>query len=49
VKISASGGVGNARGCPTIGVGTVSSAGVQGPGDTVPPQTIISLPVQTAV
>ena len=42
-RATPSGRVGGASGCPTIGVGIVSPAGV-----TPPPQTIISLPVQTA-
>ena len=37
-------------GCPTIRRGIVSPAGVQGAAVAIyPPQTIISLPVQTAV
>ena len=47
---SGSGRVGGAGGCPTVGAGIVSPAGVQirmVPSN--PPQTIISLPVQTAV
>ena len=44
----ASGRVDGAGGCPTIGAGIVSPAGVQSTPIT-PPQTIISLPVQTAV
>ena len=45
VKVSGSGRVGSAGGCPTVRAGIVSPAGVQ----KKPPQTIISLPVQTAV
>ena len=44
---SGSGRVGGARGSPTIRAGIVSPAGVQRL--ACPPQTIISLPVQTAV
>ena len=48
VSESASGRVGYAGGSPTIGAGIVSPASNQmRPGN--PPQTIISLPVQTAV
>ena len=47
---SGSGRVGGAGGCPTVGAGVVSSAGVKKVGaNSSPPQTIISLPVQTAV
>ena len=51
VKYSRSGRVGGAGGCPTIRAGIVSPAGVEKVAVTVenPPQTIISLPVQTAV
>ena len=49
VTVSASGRVGGAGGCPTIRAGIVSPAGVQSTPESVPPQTIISLPVQTAV
>ena len=50
VTDSARGRVGGAGGCPTIRAGIVSPAGVRIVPDTsYPPQTIISLPVQTAV
>ena len=50
VTVSASGRVGGAGGCPAIGAGIVSPAGVQDScALSIPPQTIISLPVQTAV
>ena len=49
VTVSASGRVGGAGGCPTIRAGIVSPAGVRKLAPAVPPQTIISLPVQTAV
>ena len=50
VTASASGRVGGAGGCPTIRAGIVSPAGVQDwPQASSPPQTIISLPVHTAV
>ena len=50
VKLSGIGRVGGAGGCPTIGAGIVSAAGVQKvPLPLTPPQTIISLPVHTAV
>ena len=49
VTVSGSGRVGRAGGRPTIGVGIVSAAGVQTAEAVNPPQTIISLPVQTAV
>ena len=49
VKVSASGRVGRAGGCPTVRAGIVSPAGVQIAAAPCPPQTIISLPVQTAV
>ena len=48
VTVSGRGRVGGAGGCPTIRAGIVSPAGVQRPLNS-PPQTIISLPVQTAV
>ena len=48
VTVSGSGRVGGAGGCPTIRAGIVSPAGVHVVG-SLPPQTIISLPVQTAV
>ena len=41
--------VGGAGGCPTVRAGIVSPAGVQTWHSIRPPQTIISLPVQTAV
>ncbi len=40
--------VGGAGGCPTVRAGIISAAGVQSRADD-PPQTIISLPVHTAV
>ena len=46
---SGSGRVGGAGGCPTIRAGIVSSAGVRKLTPLAPPQTIISLPVHTAV
>ena len=49
VNVSGSGRVGGAGGCPTIRAGIVSPAGVQMVPPSYPPQTIISLPVQTAV
>jgi hypothetical protein len=49
VKVSGSGRVGGAGGYPSIRAGIVSPAGVQIRAATPPPQTIISLPVQTAV
>ena len=49
VTLSGRGRVGGAGGCPTIGAGIVSPAGVQIRPASYPPQTIISLPVQTAV
>ena len=49
VSSSASGRVGGAGGRPTIGAGIVSAAGVQRAVPSYPPQTIISLPVHTAV
>ena len=50
VTVSGSGRVGGAGGRPTIGAGIVSPAGVQiVPLSSTPPQTIISLPVHTAV
>ena len=51
VTVSGSGRVGRAGGCPTIRAGIVSPAGVQRAAvpSPCPPQTIISLPVQTAV
>ena len=50
VKLSSVGRVGGAGGCPTIGAGIVSAAGVQIVAmPASPPQTIISLPVHTAV
>ena len=49
VTLSASGRVGRAGGCPAIRAGIVSPAGVQTLPPSAPPQTIISLPVQTAV
>ena len=48
VPVSGSGRVGGAGGRPTVGGGIVSPAGVQYMPPR-PPQTIISLPVQTAV
>ena len=49
VNVSGSGRVGGAGGRPTIRAGIVSPAGVRITAVTTPPQTIISLPVQTAV
>ena len=49
VTVSGIGCVGRAGGCPTIRAGIVSAAGVQSLKPSQPPQTIISLPVQTAV
>ena len=49
VTVSARGRVGGAGGCPTVGAGIISPAGVQMAAAITPPQTIISLPVQTAV
>ena len=49
VNESGSGRVGGAGGCPTIGAGIISAAGVEIVPMISPPQTIISLPVQTAV
>ena len=50
VRLSGIGRIGGAGGCPTVGAGIVSSAGVQiGWYRQCPPQTIISLPVHTAV
>ena len=46
---SGRGRVGGAGGCPTIGAGIVSPAGVKMVVAVIPPQTIISLPVHTAV
>ena len=48
VIVSGTGRVGRAGGCPAIRAGIVSPAGVQSVGYS-PPQTIISLPVHTAV
>ena len=50
VTVSGRGRVGGAGGCPTVRAGIVSAAGVQtvAGGGAMPPQTIISLPVQTA-
>ena len=48
VSVSAGRRVGGAGSCPTVRAGIVSAAGVQN-GAISPPQTIISLPVQTAV
>ena len=48
VIASGSGRVGRAGGCPTIRAGIVSPAGVSQVA-SFPPQTIISLPVHTAV
>ena len=47
VTVSGSGRVGRAGGRPAIGAGIVSAAGVESLPH--PPQTIISLPVHTAV
>ena len=41
--------VSGAGGCPTVRAGIVSPASIQGIAVIPPPQTIISLPVQTAV
>ena len=49
MKVSGSGRVGGAGGRPTIRAGIVSPAGVENAAVASPPQTIISLPVQTAV
>ena len=50
VNGSGSGRVGRAGGCPTIRAGIVSPASVEMPVlPSLPPQTIISLPVHTAV
>ena len=51
VTVRASGRVGRAGGRPTVGAGIVSAAGVQilDATSSMPPQTIISLPVHTAV
>ena len=49
VIISGLGRVGEAGSCPTIGTGLVSAAGINIGRDFMPPQTIISLPVHTAV
>ena len=49
VRISASGSVSSAGGCPTIRAGIISPAGVQIVITLAPPHTIITLPVQTAV
>ena len=49
VIVSGTGRVGRAGGCPAIRAGIVSPAGVQIAGESHPPQTIISLPVHTAV
>ena len=51
MKVSGSGRIGGAGGCPTFGAGIVSPAGVEQNRTSAidPPQTIISLPVQTAV
>ena len=49
VPVSGRGRVGGAGGCPTVRAGIVSPAGVQKLPLSSPPQTIISLPVQTAV
>ena len=49
VEPSGIGCVGAAGGCPTICGGIVSAAGAANSSDWLPPQTIISLPVQTAV
>ena len=48
-NVSGFGRVGGAGGCPTVGAGIVSAAGIQIARRHNPPQTIISLPVQTAV
>ena len=49
VKVSGSGRAGGAGRCPTVGAGIVSPAGVENAAAVGPPQTIISLPVHTAV
>ena len=49
VTVSASGRVGGAGGCPTVRAGIVPPAGVRKSCRHHPPQTIISLPVHTAV
>ena len=50
VTASSGGRVGGAGGCPTISAGIVSAAGVKNVAAAIaPPQTIISLPVHTAV
>ena len=49
VIVAGSGRVGGAGGCPTVRAGIVSAAGVQESLPSSPPQTIISLPVHTAV
>ena len=49
VTISCRGRVGGLVGSPTIGAGVVSPAGVRNSRQLAPPQTIISLPVHTAV
>ena len=49
VRPSGTGRVGGAGGCPTIRAGIVSPASVKQAVAMLPPQTIISLPVQTAV
>ena len=50
-RVTTSGGrrVGRGSGRPAIRAGIVSPAGVEGVDPSVPPQTIISLPVHTAV
>ena len=48
MPVSASGRVGSGGGCPTVGAGIVSAAGVHTAAPSTPPHTIISLPVQTA-
>ena len=47
-SVSLRGRVGRAGGCPTVRAGIVSATGVEIAADTMPPQTIISLPVQIA-
>ena len=49
VIVSRSGRTGGGRGCPTVGAGIVAPAGVRSGCGRHPPQTIISLPVHTAV
>jgi len=49
VKISGTRRVRSGSGRPNVSVGIISPAGVQPRGDAVSPQTIISMPVQTAV